>query len=46
MDELVTRLVKKGQPLTHIYAEHENEMPMCLKVLYNYIDGVPYLLKT
>ena len=46
LDELVTRLVKKGQPLTHIYAEHENEMPMCLKVLYNYIDGVPYLLKT
>ena len=23
VDELVTRLVKKGQPLTHIYAEHE-----------------------
>ena len=22
LDELVTRLVKKGQPLTHIYAEH------------------------
>lgn len=35
-DELVTRLVKKGQPLTHIYAEHE--MPVCLKTLYNYID--------
>ena len=28
LDELVTRLVKKGQPLTHIYAEHENEMPV------------------
>ena len=38
MDELVTRLVKKGQPLTHIYAEHENEMPVCLRTLYNYID--------
>lgn len=24
LDELVTRLVKKGQPLTHIYAEHED----------------------
>lgn len=23
LDKLVTRLVKKGQPLTHIYAEHE-----------------------
>ena len=38
LDELVTRLVKKGQPLTHIYAEHENEMPVCLRTLYNYID--------
>ena len=34
----MTRLVKKGQPLTHIYAEHENEMPVCLRTLYNYID--------
>lgn len=39
MDELITRLVKKGQPLTHIYAEHEKEMPVCLRTLYNYIDG-------
>ena len=38
MDELVTKLVKKGQPLTHIYAEHEKEMPVCLRTLYNYID--------
>lgn len=38
MDELITRLVKKGQPLTHIYAEHEAEMPVCLRTLYNYID--------
>ena len=38
MDELVTRLVKKDQPLTYIYAEHENEMPVCLRTLYNYID--------
>ena len=39
MDELVTKLVKKGQPLTHIYAEHEAEMPVCLRTLYNYIDN-------
>ena len=38
MDELITRLVKEGQPLTHIYAEHKNEMPVCLRTLYNYID--------
>ena len=39
VDELVTRLVKKGQPLAHIYAEHEAEMPMSLRSLYNYIDA-------
>lgn len=32
------RLVKKGQPPTLIYAEHENEMPVCLRTLYNYTD--------
>lgn len=39
MDRLVTRLVKKGQPLTHIYAEHEAELPLSLRSLYNYIDA-------
>jgi IS30 family transposase len=39
VDELVTRLVKKGQPLTHIYAEHKDELPMSLRSLYNYIDA-------
>ena len=39
MDELITKLVKKGQPLTHIYAEHEQELPVGLRSLYNYIDS-------
>ncbi len=39
VDELVTRLVRKGQPLMHIYAEHQDEMPMSLRSLYNYIDA-------
>ena len=39
LDELITRLVRKGQPLTHIYAEHEKEMPVSLRSLYNYIDA-------
>lgn len=39
VDTLVTRLVRKGQPLTHIYAEHKAEMPMSLRSLYNYIDA-------
>lgn len=37
LDDLVTKLVRKGQPLSHIYAEHENEMPVSLRSLYNYI---------
>ncbi len=45
VDELVTRLVKKGQPLTHIYAEHESEMPMSLRSLYNYIDAGELTIK-
>lgn len=45
VDELVTRLVKKGQPLTHIYAEHEAEMPISLRNLYNYIDAGELTIK-
>ena len=45
VDDLVTRLVKKGQPLSHIYAEHETEMPMSLRSLYNYIDAGELTIK-
>lgn len=45
MDELVTCLVKKGQPLTHIYAEHKDEMPISLRSLYNYIDAGEMTIK-
>ncbi len=45
MDELITRLVKKGQPLVHIYAEHENELPVGLRSLYNYIDSGKMTIK-
>lgn len=45
MDKLITKLVKKGQPLTHIYAEHQNEMPVCLRTLYNYIDDGELTIK-
>ena len=39
MNSLITQLVKKGQPLAHIYAEHEEEIPVSLRTLYNYIDA-------
>lgn len=38
MDALVTKLVRKGQPLTHIYTEHAEELPISLRSLYTYID--------
>ena len=28
LDALVTPLIKKGQPLTHIYAEHGSGLPV------------------
>lgn len=39
IDMLITKQIKKGQPLTHIYAEHEAELPVSLRTLYNYIDA-------
>ena len=38
VEALLTPLIKKGQPLSHIYVEHEKELPMSLRSLYNYID--------
>ena len=39
LDELLSAQVKKGQPLVHIFAEHEAEIPVSLRCLYNYIDS-------
>ena len=38
MNSLIAKLVKKGQPLAHIYAEHEDEIPVSLRTLYTYED--------
>ena len=45
LDELIDKLVNKGQPLTHIYAQHKNEIPICLRSLYNYIDSGELTIK-
>lgn len=37
LDDLVSPLVKKGQPLTHIFAAHAEEIPVSQRTLYNYI---------
>lgn len=39
LDSLVTPLIKKGQPLTHIYAEHSKDLPVSQRTLYSYIDS-------
>jgi len=39
LDKLVTTLFRKGQPLTHIYAEHAEELPISQRSLYNNIDS-------
>jgi IS30 family transposase len=38
LDCLVSPLIKKGQPLSHIYAAHTDEIPCCRRTLYNYMD--------
>lgn len=37
LDELVTPLVLKGQPLTHIFSTHAEEIPISQRTLYTYI---------
>lgn len=39
LDKLITSLLKKGQPLSHIYAEHQDEIPVSIRTLYNYIEN-------
>lgn len=38
LDALVSPLILKGQPLTHIFSSHSSEIPVSQRTLYNYID--------
>ena len=38
LDELVSPLIRKGQPISHILAEHAEEIPCSERTLYSYID--------
>lgn len=38
LDELVSPLIKKGQPIVHIMQEHRDEIPCAERTLYRYID--------
>lgn len=39
LDRLVTPLIKKGQPLTHIFSTHGKDIPVSQRTLYHYIDS-------
>ena len=45
VEDIVIPLLAKGQPLSHIYAEHEVELPMSLRSLYIYIDSCELMIK-
>ena len=38
LNRLISPLVLKGQPLSHIFAVHADEIPVCRRTLYNYFD--------
>lgn len=38
LDSLVSPLIRKGQPLSHIYATHSEEIFCSRRTLYNYMD--------
>ena len=38
LDELISPLIKKGQPIAHIYENHKEEIPCSMRTVYEYID--------
>lgn len=38
LNDLVSPLVLNGQPLSHVFAVHADEIPVCRRTLYNYFD--------
>ena len=38
LNDLISPLIMKGQPLSHIFAVHADAIPVCRRTLYNYLD--------
>lgn len=38
LNDLISPLIMKGQPISHIFAVHSDEIPVCRRTLYNYLD--------
>lgn len=45
IDAIVTPLVRKGQSLNHILATHKDELGICEKTLYNYVNANAFQVK-
>lgn len=39
LDDLVTPLIRNGQPIAHIYANHKQDLPFTSRTLYNYVEN-------
>lgn len=39
LNNLITPLIKNGQPLSHIFATHKGELSISRQTLYNYLDA-------
>ena len=39
LDELISPLVRKGQPLAHICSQHKEDLPISERTLYRYIES-------
>ncbi len=38
LDLLLTPLIQRGQPISHIFANHKGELPCAKRTLYRYVD--------
>lgn len=42
LDELISPLIRKGQPIAHIYNNHKKDIPCSIRTVYEYIDKAIY----
>ena len=38
LNDLISPLVRNGQPLSHVFAAHSHEIPCSRRTIYNYLD--------
>lgn len=38
LNDLISPLIRKGQPLSHVFATHKNDIPCSRRTIYNYLD--------